>query len=93
MSEEIKDLLSEEEWARLKRTLEHFQSEPDFATGEERGMSFDRLEFGQKLPLEIVLRDWRTDLDEGKGDRAYFDGTCFDIWVKLNRAGIEWREE
>ena len=80
----IADILSSEDFALMKRAFEHFLSDPDYATSEETGLSFQGLEFGQALPLEINLRDWNTSLD---GGREYRKGDCFRIYQLLYEEG------
>lgn len=81
--------LSPDELELVKRTMSHFLRDPDYATGEERGHSFRKLRFGQPLPLEIVLRDWCTSADEGRGSRALNGGDCFRIYKRLFEKGNE----
>lgn len=79
----ILDILMPAELDRLRKTLRHFLNDPDYATGDEQGLSFDQLEFGQALPLEIVIRDWKTELNGGSGGRETRSGDCYDIYLKL----------
>jgi hypothetical protein len=83
----ITDILTPDELQLLKRTISHFLKDPDYATGEETGRSFRTLEFGHPLPLEVVIRDWRAELNEGPGGRDQRNGDCFSIYVKLYEAG------
>jgi hypothetical protein len=82
MNMDIQDL-TEEQRVRIKRTLDHFLKNPDYATGDETGYSFESLEFGQALPMEIVLRDWNTKADDGRGSRILNGGDCYDIYKLL----------
>jgi hypothetical protein len=84
----ISDVLTHAEVDLLRRTIGHFLRDPDYATGEETGRSFQTLEFGQPLPLELVIRDWRTELDDGTGGREYRNGDCYPIYLKLYEGDI-----
>jgi hypothetical protein len=84
----ITDVLTHDEVELLRRTISHFLRDPDYATGEERGRSFRTLEFGQALPLEIVIRDWRTELDGGTGGRVERNGDSYSIYLKIYEGDI-----
>lgn len=84
----LDDYLTPEEQDRFKRTLEHFLSHPDYATGDEQGLTFEKVTFGQPLPLEVVVRDWRTALNNGTGGRVYRQGDCYAIYEKLYESGL-----
>lgn len=88
MATNINDVLTASERGRLRSTIIQFLRSPDYAIGDETGHSFETLEFGQPLPLEVVIRDWRTDLNDGTGGRDYRKGDCFDIYVKLYETGM-----
>ncbi len=79
----IEDILTGNEIALVRQTLKHFLMDPDYASGEEDGITFDELEFGQSLPLELVLRDWNSDLYEGTGGMDFQNGDCYRIYKKL----------
>ena len=79
----ITDILSANELNQAPRTIVHFLQHPGDATGEETGRSFRTLSFGQPLPLELVLGDWRTALNEGTGGREHRNGDCFSIYRKV----------
>jgi hypothetical protein len=83
----IADILSADELALVKSTMGHFLANPDYATGEERGLTFDRLQYGTPLPMELVLRDWCTSLDEGRGGMSSLEGDCYAIYLKLYESG------
>ena len=85
----IEEVLNADEIRLVKKTMTNFFENPDYATGEEEGLSFDTLEFGQPLPMEVVLRDWRVELNEGTGGRKFRAGDCFEIYVKLYEGDIE----
>ena len=63
--------------------MKHFLDNPDYATGEEEGVSFSSVSFGDPLPLEIVIRDWVKELEGGTGGLNYKKGDCFLIYKKL----------
>ena len=84
----ITDVLTHDEVELLRRTISHFSRDPDYATGEETGRSFRTLEFGQALPLEIVIRDWRTELDDGTGGREERNGDCYGSYLKLDEGDM-----
>src|ERR1035437_3067070 len=84
----ITDVLTPDEVALLRRTIGHFLSDPDYATGKEKGRSFRKLQFGQALPLEIVIRDWKTELDDGTGGRVERNGDCYSIYLKVYEGSI-----
>jgi hypothetical protein len=79
----LTDILTHDDVSLLRRTISHFLRHPDYATGEETGRSFRTLEFGHPLPLEIVIRDWRTELDDGTGGRDERNGDCYSIYLKV----------
>lgn len=79
----ITDILSLEEIVAVRRTIGHFMQHPDYATGEETGRTFRKLACGQPLPLEIVLRDWQTGMDERRGGRDLRNGDCYRIYLKV----------
>jgi len=85
---EVTEIVSRQELALIKRTLTHFLRNPDSATGTETGLTFDKLELGQPLPLEIVLRDWNTALNDGRGKRAHHGGNCYEIYKTLYESGL-----
>jgi len=85
---EVAEILSPEELALLKRTLQHFLRKPDYATGTESGLTFDKLEHGQPLPLEIVIRDWSTALNGGGSRQTQNGGDCYEIYTKLYESGL-----
>ena len=65
-----------------------FLAHPDYAEGNEQGLTFGKLTFGSPLPLEIVLRDWRADLNNGDGGCVYKRGDCYAIYEKLHASGM-----
>lgn len=85
---DITNFLTPEELAHVKRTMEHFLRHPDYATGEERGLTFEQLQYGEPIPMELVLRDWRSADHNGQGKRVYMQGDCYPIYVKLYETGI-----
>ena len=85
----IEEVLNADELKLVKKTMTNFLENPDYATGGEEGLTFDTLKFGQPLPMEIVLRDWKTELNEGTGGREYRAGDCFEIYKKLYKGDIE----
>ncbi len=36
---------------------------------------------------KLVIRDWKTELDDGTGGREYKNGNCYDIYLKLYEGG------
>ena len=34
-----------------------------------------------------MIRDWKTELDDGTGGREYKNGNCYDIYLKLYGGG------
>ncbi|HXN48165.1 MAG TPA: hypothetical protein VN893_16070 [Bryobacteraceae bacterium] len=86
-TKKVTNVLTPNELQLLKQTITHFLQNPDYATGEETGRTFRSLKFGQPLPLEIVIRDWRTDLNEGTGGRDERNGDCFKTYIELCEAG------
>ena|SRR5579871_6481004 len=84
----ITDVFTHPEIEQLRRTISHVLHHPDYATGEEVGRSFHTLEFGQPLPLEIVIRDWRTELEDGTGGREEGNCDCYSTYPKLYEGGI-----
>src|SRR5436305_378041 len=84
----ITDILTQGELELLRRTIHHFLQDPDYATGDETGHTFRTLEFGQALPLELVIRDWKTAADGGTGGREYRNGDCYALYLKLYEGDI-----
>lgn len=85
---DISDVLTAEEVALVRRTLDHFLADPDYAEGDETGVSFGLLAFGSPLPMEIVLRDWRIDQADGSGGREVRQGDCYVIYTKLYESDL-----
>ena len=83
----LEQILSDHELARVQKTVLNFLQNPDYATGEEQGRSFERLSVGETLPLEIVLRDWNTRLNNGRGGRQRNKGDCYSIYKVLYEDG------
>lgn len=83
----LEDYLSQDDLDLVKKTLDHFFQDPDYATGEEQGLTFEELSFGDPLPFEIVLRDWNTSLNNGKGGRELNNGDCYRIYKIIHEEG------